>query len=60
MRAALRRTDADLESEPDLRFGDLQVDLARRLVRLGDDLVHLTPNEYGLLEAMVDESRASC
>ena len=53
MRAALRRTDADLGSEPELRFGDLQVDLARRLVRLGDDLVHLTPNEYGLLEAMV-------
>jgi two-component system KDP operon response regulator KdpE len=53
MRAALRRTDADLASEPDLHFGDLQVDLARRLVRLGDELVHLTPNEYGLLEAMV-------
>ena len=53
MRAALRRTDADLASEPELRFGDLQVDLGRRLVRLGDDLVHLTPNEYGLLEAMV-------
>jgi two-component system KDP operon response regulator KdpE len=53
MRAALRRTDADLEAEPEVRFGDLQVDLGRRLVRLGDDLVHLTPNEYGLLEAMV-------
>jgi len=53
MRAALRRTDADLKEEPELRFGDLQVDLGRRLVRLGDDLVHLTPNEYGLLEAMV-------
>ena len=53
MRAALRRTDADLASEPELRYGDLQVDLGRRLVRLGDDLVHLTPNEYGLLEAMV-------
>ena len=53
MRAALRRTDADPGSEPELRFGDLQVDLARRLVRLGDDIVHLTPNEYGLLEAMI-------
>jgi two-component system KDP operon response regulator KdpE len=53
MRAALRRTDADLASEPELRYGDLRVDLGRRLVRLGDDLVHLTPNEYGLLEAMV-------
>ena len=53
MRAALRRTDADPAAEAELRFGDLQVDLARKLVRLGDDLVHLTPNEYGLLEAMV-------
>jgi two-component system, OmpR family, KDP operon response regulator KdpE len=53
MRAALRRTDADLGSDPILRFGDLEVDLNRRLVRLGGDLVHLTPNEYGLLEAMV-------
>ncbi len=53
MRAALRRTDADPSAEPDLRFGDLQVDLARKLVRLRDELVHLTPNEYGLLEAMV-------
>jgi two-component system, OmpR family, KDP operon response regulator KdpE len=53
MRAALRRTDADPASEPELRFGDLHVDLGRRLVRLGDDPVHLTPNEYALLEAMV-------
>ena len=53
MRAALRRTDADTGSDPVLRFGDLQVDRTRRLVRLGDDLVHLTPNEYGLLEAMI-------
>jgi two-component system, OmpR family, KDP operon response regulator KdpE len=53
MRAALRRTDADPASEAELRFGDLHVDLGRRLVRLGDDPVHLTPNEYALLEAMV-------
>jgi two-component system, OmpR family, KDP operon response regulator KdpE len=53
MRAALRRTDEDLASEPELRYGDLEVDLGRRLVRLGDVPVHLTPNEYALLEAMV-------
>ncbi len=53
MRAALRRTDADPASEPELRYGELLVDLGRRLVRLGDDPVHLTPNEYALLEAMV-------
>ena len=53
MRAALRRTDADLTSVPELRYGDLEVDLSRRLIRLGGEPVHLTPNEYGLLEAMV-------
>jgi two-component system, OmpR family, KDP operon response regulator KdpE len=53
MRAALRRTDDELASEPVVRFGDLHVDLARRLVRVGDEPVHLTPNEYSLLEAMV-------
>jgi two-component system, OmpR family, KDP operon response regulator KdpE len=53
MRAALRRTDADLASEPEVRYGDLTVDLARRLVRLGDEVVHLTPNEYSLLQAMI-------
>jgi two-component system KDP operon response regulator KdpE len=53
MRAALRRTDPDLASEPELRYGDLQVDLARRLVRLGDEVVHLTPHEYAVLEALI-------
>ena len=53
MRAALRRRSEERPREPLLRFGDLQVDLARRLVRRGGDPVHLTPNEYGLLESMV-------
>jgi two-component system KDP operon response regulator KdpE len=52
MRAALRRTDADLAVEPEVRYGDLTIDLARRLVRLGDSIVHVTPNEYALLAAM--------
>jgi len=53
MRAALRRTDADLAVEPEVRYGDLTIDLARRLVRLSDAIVHVTPNEYALLAAMV-------
>ena len=35
------------------RFGDLEVDLARRLVTRTGEQVHLTPTEYGLLEALV-------
>jgi two-component system KDP operon response regulator KdpE len=37
---------------PVMTFGELEIDLTRRLVRLGDEIVHLTPHEYGLLEAM--------
>ena len=53
MRAALRRRVEELPPEPKLRFGVLEVDVARRRVRREGEPVHLTPNEYGLLEAMV-------
>ena len=52
-RAALRRVGADEPSEPMLSFGALQVDLARRLVTQDGEALHLTPTEYGLLEALV-------
>lgn len=52
MRAALRRARPG-EARPKLRFSDLEVDLARQLVLLGSERVHLTPTEYRLLEALV-------
>jgi two-component system KDP operon response regulator KdpE len=52
-RAALRRVGADEPAEPTLAFGDLQIDLARRLVTQADEPLHLTPTEYSLLEALV-------
>jgi two-component system, OmpR family, KDP operon response regulator KdpE len=52
-RAALRRRGAEEPAPPLLGFGGLEVDLARRLVTLDDEPVHLTPTEYGLLEALV-------
>jgi two-component system KDP operon response regulator KdpE len=52
-RAALRRTTPDEPSIPSQRYGALEVDLARRLVSLDDEPVHLTPTEYQLLEALV-------
>jgi two-component system KDP operon response regulator KdpE len=51
-RAALRRGHAE-ESEPRVAFGDLVVDLGRRLVTVAGERVHLTKTEYALLEAMV-------
>ena len=52
MRAVRRRVEAD-RGTPILRFGPLEVDLGRQLVRLGDEPVHLTPTEYKVLEALV-------
>jgi two-component system KDP operon response regulator KdpE len=49
IRAVLRR-QADVPSgQPVLRFGDLELDLARRLVSVEGRAVHLTPTEYELL-----------
>lgn len=52
-RAALRRRRPEDSTPSVVCFGDLTVDLARRLVTRGDEALHLTPTEYGLLEALV-------
>ncbi len=55
IRVALRRAAGaagDSESAV-INAGDLTIDLARREVRRGDQLVHLTPLEYKLLAALV-------
>ena len=51
-RAALRRPAAAEPTPPLLSFDGLVVDLARRLVTRDGDVVHLTPTEYSLLEAL--------
>jgi two-component system, OmpR family, KDP operon response regulator KdpE len=53
LRAALRRTRSEEPGAAIQDFGDLQVDLPRRLVTLGGERIHLTKTEYALLEAMV-------
>lgn len=52
MRAVRRRAAADEEPNPVLRFGELRIDLLKKLVELDDQPIHLTPTEYRLLEAM--------
>lgn len=52
MRAVRRRAAADDDAEAVLRFDGLRVDLLKKLVKVGDDAIHLTPTEYRLLEAM--------
>jgi two-component system, OmpR family, KDP operon response regulator KdpE len=52
MRATRRRVGNGDPKPAVLRFGELVVDLGRRLVLLRESPVHLTRTEYGLLEAM--------
>jgi two-component system KDP operon response regulator KdpE len=49
IRAVLRRQADVTEGEPVIRTGDLEIDLARRLVSVNGNPVRLTPTEYELL-----------
>jgi two-component system KDP operon response regulator KdpE len=53
MRAVLRRKAPSEAEPPVVRAGDLEVDLARRLVSRDGAPVHLTPTEFALLEQFV-------
>jgi two-component system KDP operon response regulator KdpE len=52
MRAVLRRATSDQAEPSVLRFDGLEIDLARQLVSLKGEPIHLTPTEYRLLEVM--------
>jgi len=52
-RAALRRRASEEPQVPLIVYGGLRVDLAKRLVTRDDEVIHLTPTEYALLEALV-------
>lgn len=49
MRTALRHSYAPSTESTEIRFGDIRIDLAARLVFRSDEQVHLTPLEYKLL-----------
>ena len=53
MRAALRHQLQVHGERPIFRTGDLSVDLVRRIVRVGDKEVKLSPKEYDLLRMLV-------
>lgn len=52
VRAILRRTQANAEPAV-VRFGEIEMDLAARVVRRGGAEVHLTAKEYALLRLLV-------
>jgi two-component system, OmpR family, KDP operon response regulator KdpE len=56
MRAALRHQLQSHGERPVFRVGDLQVDLVRRIVRVGEKDVKLSPKEYELLRLLVQHA----
>jgi len=56
MRAALRHQLQVLGERPVFRSGSLSVDLLRRIVRVGDREVKLSPKEYDLLRVLVQHA----
>ena len=53
VRALLRRNAQSAEATPLHRFGDVEVDLSRRLVHRAGEEVHLTQIEYRLLATLL-------
>jgi two-component system, OmpR family, KDP operon response regulator KdpE len=56
MRAALRHQLQTQGERPIFRVGDLSVDLVRRIVKVGDKDVKLSPKEYELLRVLVQHA----
>jgi two-component system, OmpR family, KDP operon response regulator KdpE len=56
MRAALRHQLQTHGERPVFRVGELSVDLVRRIVRIGDKEVKLSPKEYELLRVLVQHA----
>jgi two-component system KDP operon response regulator KdpE len=56
IRAALRRSSARADGGSLVRFGPVEVDLEKRLVRVDAQEVHLTPNEYKLLQVLIQHA----
>jgi two-component system KDP operon response regulator KdpE len=56
IRAALRHQLHVQGERPVFTVGDLSVDLVRRIVKVGGDMVKLSPKEYDLLRVMVQHA----
>lgn len=56
VKAALRRKIEDESAEPVFRVGGLEVDLGRRIVRVENVEVRLSPKQYRLLQILVSNA----
>ncbi len=55
MRVALRKLTSN-SNEPVLQVGNLQMDVSRRIVMLGENQVSLTPTEYEILRLLLQNA----
>ena len=53
IRAALRRSAGSVQEGAVLRFGRVEIDPGKRVVKVAGEEVHLTPNEYKLLLVLI-------
>jgi len=53
LRAALRHRLRRQGETPVFKFADLSVDIPRRIVKRGEEMIHLTPKEFDLLRLFV-------
>ncbi len=56
MRVALRHGAATEDTDPVVQTGDVEIDLARRVVTRAGEEVHLTPTEYALLRFLAQHA----
>jgi two-component system KDP operon response regulator KdpE len=56
MRAAMRHQLQEQGERPLFQVGDLSVDLVRRIVKVGDREIRLSPKEYDLLRLLVQHA----
>jgi two-component system, OmpR family, KDP operon response regulator KdpE len=53
LRVALRHVVSQVDDSAEFESGDLKVNLARRVVKVKDDEIQLTPTEYALLSVLI-------
>src|SRR5436853_7881681 len=53
IRAVLRRSAISPEDGAVFRFGRVELDLDKRVVKVDGEEVHLTPNEYKVLQVLI-------
>lgn len=56
LRVALRRHSATAAPDPLVKFSDVTVDLAARVIHRGEEEVHLTPIEFRLLAVLLNNA----